>query len=523
MKGMKKLLSILMVLTLVLSLGATAFASTVTIGEGLEGHSFTAYKIFSGSQDDADDNMPLGNVTWGGGVNPAGFVAALRAMPEFTGKLDDVEETNPDAAKVAAAIGEVAGNTSNSEIAKKIADAAAANLQGSGTPIEGGSTVLDDGYYLIKDTTEKIEGQDAYNDVVLQVTEDVTVNYKTDVPTSDKSVKDINDTDDGDISDDPWGKSADHDIGDHVPFQLKGTLPSNYGDYTEYYLAFHDVEDDGLSFDSGSVKVYVDNVLISAGYEVKTSGLDDGCTFEVVFDDMKDVLSAHAGSVITVEYTAELTEDCVIGNPGNHNKSQMEFSNDSHSDSHGKTPEVTVVVFTYDLNVDKIDENNEPLSGAEFKLYKVDKNGKTDVSEVDQLKDKLPAGTKLTEVELEMDAEKDSFYGKGLDDGEYWIVETVTPPGYNTIDPKSFTVSAEHDTLVTTLNGTADWEFKLERAGGDHENALGQTDIQNLKGVELPETGGIGTTIFYIAGAVLAAGAVILLVTKKRLSGNAEK
>lgn len=507
MKGVKKLLSILMVLTLVMSLGATAFAATVTIDDRLEGHTFTAYQIFKGVNHQTEDNT-LGNIEWGTDIDAAKFVEALNAMDEFSGL------TAGDAAAVAKAIGDKNAEY-DSDLAKKIADAAADCLTGAGKEFTE-STTLDEGYYLIKDTTPSIDGADAYNDVVLQVTTDVTVAYKTDVPTSDKSVKDSNDTEGSETD---WQKTGDWDIGDHVPFQLKGTLPSNYGDYTEYYLAFHDEQENGLTFESGSVHVYLDGVEITEGFEV-VQDPEDGCTFEVVFDDMKDVANAKAGSVITVEYTAVLNENAIIGNPGNHNKSQMEFSNDSHSDSHGKTPEVTVVVFTYDLNVDKVDQDLKPLTGAEFELYKVDNNGTIDPSTVDQLKE-IPdlAGKKLTKVELAKDADGDSFYGKGLDDGDYWIIETVTPPGYNTIDPKNFTVSAEHNDTITNLEGTGDFHFTLTATSGAGDNALGQADIQNQMGPTLPETGGIGTTIFYVVGAVLVAGAVILLVTKKRVSG----
>ncbi len=110
----------------------------------------------------------------------------------------------------------------------------------------------------------------------------MTISPKSDVPSFEKKVKDTNDTT-GDTSD--WQDSADYDVNDKVPFQLKANLPSNYADYKTYYLAFHDVEEKGLSFSADSVKVAVDGTQITSGYEVKTTGLSDKCTFEVVFTD----------------------------------------------------------------------------------------------------------------------------------------------------------------------------------------------------------------------------------------------
>ena len=154
---------------------------------------------------------------------------------------------------------------------------------------------------------------DANTLYITKVVGDVAISPKSDVPSFQKKVQDTNDTT-GDTS--GWQDSADYDVNDKVPFQLKATLPKNYTDYKTYYLAFHDVEETGLSFNVDSVKVAVDGVAVDASkYMVKTAGFTDGCTFEVVFTDLKTaVAAAKNDSVITVDYTSTLTEQAVLGN-----------------------------------------------------------------------------------------------------------------------------------------------------------------------------------------------------------------
>ena len=122
-----------------------------------------------------------------------------------------------------------------------------------------------------------------------------------------KKLKDKNDTTDNDFG--GWQDVADHDIGDEIPFKLEGTVPADYdAEYTSYYFAFHDEEEAGLTFNKDSVKVYVDDDEIETGFEVKTS-TTDGCSFEVVFSDLKTIDAVQAGSKIRVEYTSTLNPE----------------------------------------------------------------------------------------------------------------------------------------------------------------------------------------------------------------------
>ena len=367
------------------------------------------------------------------------------------------------------------------------------------------------GYYLIKDKDGSVSGTDANTLYITKVVGDVTISPKSDVPSFQKKVKDVNDST-GDTSD--WQDSADYDIGDDVPFQLKATLPSNYADYKTYYLAFHDMEEKGLSFNPNSVKVAVDNTLVDSDkYTVKTTGFTDGCTFEVVFTDLKTAVAATNGSEITVDYTSTLTADATLGDQGNVNKAMLQFSNNPNSEQGGEstptgeTPWDNVIVFTYKVVVNKVNENKEALKGAAFKLEK-----------------KLKDGT--TKPVKEFTAGEDtSFTFSGLDDGDYVLTETTTPAGYNTIKPITFTVTADHKVewttgertdVLTNLSGNA--------ASGEITLAADKTagsltaDVVNVKGSNLPSTGGMGTTILYAAGAaiVLVAAFGIAFAVRRR-------
>ena len=116
------------------------------------------------------------------------------------------------------------------------------------------------------------------------------------------------------------------------------------------------------------------------------------------------------------------------------------------------------------------------------------------------------------------DNTKTSFEWNGIDDGVYKIIEVITPAGYNSINPIEFTVSADHDILsdnpqLTKLSGG-------DAFSGNVSTGPLTTALETKSGASLPETGGIGTTIFYVVGVILMLGAGVLLVTKKRMSSN---
>ena len=487
-KAMSVLVSLLMIFTFALPAFADSSATTYTITAPATEHQYEIYQIFTG---DLSGEI-LSNVKWGeNGTGTKGEAVDSAIITELTGV-----NTKSDREKL--------------DVVKKYA-----KLNNPVATITNGATYrAAAGYYLIKDKDGSVTGADTYTTYIVKVVGNVTITSKSDVPSFEKKVKDINDTTDTDAS--AWQDSADYDIGDEVPFMLQGTVAQNYDAYKEYYFAFHDVAEKGLTFLPGTVTVYVDNVKISSGYDVKTDALTDGCTFEVVFNDLKKINSVHAGSVIRVEYSATLNADAVLGNQGNVNKAKLEFSNNpneqqtgSGKPKTGETPWDNVIVFTYQVVVNKVDGNKQPLSGAEFTLEKVHKDGsRTSITAV-----KSNGGT--------------TFTFKGLDDGDYVLTETVTPARYNTIAPITFTVTAEHTVIwstearteiLTGLTGsTADGKVTFTANANKSELT---TNVVNQSGATLPGTGGIGTTIFYVIGGLLMAAAAVLLITKKRMNSD---
>lgn len=494
MKRVKRVLALLAALALVLAMAVPAFADkanqyTISVPAG-SNHTYQVYQIFTG---DYSSDGKLSNIKWGKNSNSRG---------DGVGIGEKVDEN---------VLNQLAAVASKSDEDKLAVIEQYANLSENGMDTVSASKPIQvaAGYYLFKDTTTGISG----NTYIAEVVGNVLIKAKNShVPGFEKKLKDKNDTTDNDFG--GWQDVADHDIGDEIPFKLEGTVPADYdAEYTSYYFAFHDEEEAGLTFNPKSVKVSVDGDEITTGFEVKTS-TNDGCSFEVVFSDLKKISAVHAGSKIRVEYTSTLNPNAVIGGDGNLNKAQLEYSNNPRdTSSKDKTVWDNVVVFTYQVVVNKyansVGENNK-LKGAEFTLTKKLKDGTTKDIAVAKSQDGV------------------QFTSKGLDDGEYTLTETVTPEGYNTIDPITFTVAATHGTewdgegvrgnLITAFTGNAASEeitFTPDKGTG----AL-TTNVINKSGTTLPSTGGMGTTVFYVVGGGLMAVAVVLLVTKKRMENK---
>lgn len=466
----------------------TAFADEAnTITGPKNGHTYEAYQIFTGDLADGK----LSNVKWGSATAKNGTAvtdAELKTVTDLASK-------------------------SVNDNAQATANAIAAYLTSDAQP----TATIDDtnptaqvpfGYYLIKDKNNTVPDGQAATTYIVTVAGNVTITPKSDVPSFEKKLKDTNDTT-GETPD--WQDSADYDINDAVPFKLEGTVASNYASYKTYYFAFHDVEERGLTFNKNSVKVYVDNTAITSGYTVVTEGLADGCTFEVKFADLKQISAVKAGSKIRVEYTSKLNENAVIGEQGNVNKAKLQYSNNPNDEQGGEngptgeTPWDNVIVFTYKTVINKVDDENQPLKGAEFTLSKKMKNGTT------------------TTVAVVKDSEGTTFTFNGLDDGDYVLTETKTPAGYNSIKPITFTVTANHtitwegedrDTILTSLSGNAA-SGEITFTPTDDKSEL-DTNVVNKPGSSLPETGGMGTIVLYAAGAVLVIAAGVYFGLKKK-------
>ena len=492
MKLFKKIAGFILAFAMILAIAMPSVVMAadttykLTLQNTVEGHTYEVYQVFSGTLSTKNNKKVLSDLKWGSGVKADAYTETAKAKAETltdetTARAFAKELVNQK--KLSAATKTVQSTTGTTEIAGLAA-----------------------GYYLVKDTDSSLANKnDSYTAYILQVVGDATTSVKSDVPSSEKKVKDINDSTDTETTE--WQDAADWDIGDEVPFKIEGTLPSNYDKYKKYTLKFHDKEEEGLTFKSETVKVFIDNTEITEGFRVVVNP-EDNDTFDVVFDNLKTT-SAKNNSVIRVEYKSVLNEKANLGKPGKKNTMYMEFSNNPNNEQggeFGKTPDDTVIVFTYKVDVNKVDEQGNKLTGAEFTLEK----------KIKGTKDTWKAITKVSGTA------GDVFEFKGIDDGEYRLTETRAPANYDKLsDPIYFTVTAGHVDGANPYLDTFSGNITSGNVGtmtftANKDSGILSTKVVNKPGSSLPETGGMGTTILYVAGAVMILAAGAFLVMQKK-------
>lgn len=547
MKHVKRLASLLLALTLVFALAATAGAATVTVPGGiLEGHSFTAYQVFSGRE----EGGILSDIQWGSGIKSDAFLAALKADTTYGSSF----ATCTDAASVAAVL---TNHNTETALANAVAKLAYAHKSGNGTELITGENTMADGYYLVVDTTQSVAQGSAYNASLLQVVGNIDIQVKTGVPTVEKKVLE----DDKYNQDGGYGTGyndvADYCMGEAVPFHLIGTVP-DMSRYDTYKYIFHDTLSAGLTLNEGSIKVYAasDKAGTDKAEITGWTKAVNGQAFTVSFADLKTVTGVSQGKYIIVEYTATLNQSAEVGLPGNPNTVKLEYSNkpdqsgSGNTDNTGNTPEDKVIVFTYELDTTKIsgteytkapegtdntlkdqdgylldDEGKKvplKLQGAEFKLHNADNKWAIvdSNSKVTGWADTEEGGSTLTS------GTNGLFKVIGLDAGTYYLKETKAPAGYNLLSAEiTVVITATTTNGQTWTDGVASNALTGLEVTADGTAGTGNTStgiagitIANNKGSTLPETGGVGTTLFYVLGGILVAGAVVLLVTKKRMN-----
>lgn len=493
MKRMKKIASIILAMMMVLGMSTTVFADetySITINDTNKNHQYVAYQIFTG--DLSGDT--LSNIQWGDGITEAGKTAYGNA-----------------AAKAESLVG-TEGRIFARDVEKYLTNPT--ELVYSTATESFSENGFDAGYYLIKIVAGSVDDEnDAYTEFMLKVVKNVETAPKLDITEVTKKVQETNDTT-GKFS---WGDAADYDVGDKVPFQLTAILANNVSSYDTYKLVFNDTLSAGLTYGGDAVVKFGDTDVT----DEFTINHDNG-KLTIACDDVK-AFGATNGSIITVEYTAELNANAVVGSTGNLNTVEGVFSNDPNHSQAGNnntstTPDDTVVVFTYKVIANKVTANPDfnkdaevsadnpeyiELAGAGFTLFKV-VNG-----------EEVQLGNEITGAEMT------TFEWSGLDAGSYVLKETTTPAGYNTINPIEFEISASfgidtetNSTIITGLSGTGN---NIEFTAVPKEGSL-STDVINKPGSILPTTGGIGTTIFYALGAILVLAAGATLVVRRRMS-----
>lgn len=461
---MKKFFAVLMALVLVLSMGTVALAAgtgSITITNAVAGEDYTIYKMF--------DFEPLA------GDATKGRYTAVAAWEDFLAG-NEYLELDTDAGTIKWKGEET--DVGKAELAKAaVAYAKAKGISGTkitaaGTTVE--FTGLDLGYYAVDTSLGAICSLTNTNSTV-------TVIEKNGQPTVEKKI----------LED---GKPVDANnvaIGDTVNYQA--TITAGKG--TVNYV-LHDTMSAGLTFNASSVVVKKGEATLTAGTDYTLiTDCEDDCTFEI------DLSSAYEetlkeGDKIVVTYTATLDTDAVVGNTGNPNTITLTYGNKQ------ETEEDVVITYTTELVIDKIDGDTKlPLEGAGFTLYK------DSVADENKIGGELKTGSKFTWT--------------GLEEGKYILVETTVPAGYNGVKNIEFTITCTEPTKVNSADDEATWasnkaEINLVEDGTFYGK------VENKTGSLLPETGGIGTTIFYVVGLALMLGAAILLITKKRMTAKAE-
>lgn len=261
----------------------------------------------------------------------------------------------------------------------------------------------------------------------------------------------------------------------------------------------HDKMDKGLTFNN-DINVKKNGSVVDTSNYTLNANITDGCTFEIVFaQEFCDKLNAN--DTIIVTYSATLNENAVIGETGNTNEAKLEYGDKNTISSKTITKTYKIPVFKYT----KKNGTNEGLAGAIFTLSK-NSNGENPIelvkiTETEDIyrvaKETEAAGiTKITKVTT---PENGSFTIIGLDADTYYLTKTKQPDGYNKLsNPVKIVIAA--DGKITIGDKTVD-----------------QVEVENKSGSLLPSTGGMGTTLFYIFGAILVIGSGVVLITKKRM------
>ena len=497
MKRARKLITFILAAVMVMSMSLNAWAAgetgTITITNAKEGTTYSVYKILDLVSLDQLTGAYSYKVTdndWKTFLATQNELITVDANDYVTWKGEEGSKAEDAADFAAAAIEYVK--------AEKLAPTKSVTADADGNlPIDD----LEWGYYLVDSGAGVLCFLDTSDGSAVEIAE------KNEVPVLDKKV-------------DGTATTNTASIGTDVSFTVTITVKELAQNYT-----LHDTMSAGLTYDPNSLKVKIGNETVDvANYTYKYANAADPnnktehCTFEVFFDD--DYLATLAeNTVITVTYTAELNENAVVGDAddsvlGNTNTAYLAYGEQPDKDGNGtpdgeppKTPEKTTTTYTYSFDLVKTDNNGKVLNGAEFEIYDASTGGnKINLVNV---------SSGVYRVATQDEATAQDFTSAvitagnveivGLGNGTYWLEETNPPDGYNPLSArKSFTITDAN--LDATVND------------GTYDN--GGVQVINNTGSELPSTGGIGTTIFYIVGGVLVVFAVVLLVTKKRMKNE---
>lgn len=550
MKATKRIFSVfltcVLAFTMAFAMGLTASAAdttytiTITKPEGDIDRTYEAYQIFQGNQ----SGNTLSDIEWGAGIDGAAFLTELKTNTSFT----SFASCN-DAKAVAEKLATFENNSDGAVAFAKLAGNFLTTATGSATATSSanGEIEVPAGYYLLKDVTTGTDVALSLN--ILKVVNNVAVNPKADHPTVDKKIG-------TDISKGDAANTA--TIGDKVPFVIASKVPQMQG-YTKYFFVLNDSMSAGLTYNRDVAIKIGTTTLAPTAYDVTYD--DTANTMKIVIKNFIQYKS-EAGKDIVVTYSATLNEKADLTQAGNKNTVKLTYSNNPNvdykgdnepdsTDPVGETPEHVTVTFSTKLQLTKVDGANKEvkLEGVEFQItgtsiktavskghyFKQDTAGTyyqlkdgtfTDTAPAPETESKYVSTSvkyaEVTDSTEQTKMQKVTASGttdangvitfKGLGAGTYYITELKTLGGYNLLTaPITVTITG---TPSATGSGYS-WSVS---SNATFEDDMVKLTVENNKGSVLPITGGIGTTIFYVIGGLLVCGAVVMAITKKKLS-----
>lgn len=512
--------------------GGTATQGDITINANTHVSSDTTtllgYQLFKADVADqtvgATTSKAVSNIVWGSTQAQTAVEDAIKAIePAYAGtSAQDAADWLSTHASGSGSATVVDANDAFGKIAAAMRTAGAAAT----TVTPGTKATLDEGYWLFvtdTDTTSDLIDKVGTAPIYAVVGGSaLTVDQKSSLPTVNKYIK-------NDATGSGWTKAADSQIGQNIDYKLTGTVATALASYDTYYYSFSDVLDSGLTADAGSVKIMVQNPATGGTAQSETQVRADGYTaaldsatntLTVTVNDLKSVkdtdgnaITVTPNSVVNVYYTAQLNEHAKVAGRSNDNTVTLTYSNNPGTKSHGDTTPATVRDYTYQLMLMKVDssDNSKGLQNAKFTIQA------TGADEGAGIKYVQSDGT-LGDAAYEFTSAADgSIAVSGLDAGEYTVVETQAPDGYNTVPSFTFQI---YPVYKETTGDIDTIRVQTSNANVSTINVYdGVVDlvVKDKAGMTLPLTGENGIALLWIVGGVMvAAGAVYLVRSRKK-------
>lgn len=524
----QRIISVILTLLVAVSLlSVNAFAlnendtGTITVENAEQGVTVTAYRLMKANVN-TNGQPAEPEYTWDSAV--AGWVRTNYPTYIGTGTDNSVKkpfspDNNPaiSGADVAAFYDELASAIRGGTVKLSAAKTATTDSNGKATLRELGM-----GNYLIL-----VEGgmrvyRPAAANLVPQYTDDwavaadpatvsVAIDLKSSEPTMTKTIVDSGYTD----------KTENANIGDTVKFELNSAIPTYPANAIAKQYWISDKVSGGLTFDASSLKVYgvkgITETPLAKGTaftQSTTRPTGNGTEKEVTFALSFDYDKIKSYDSIKVTYSAVLNKDAVTGADGNQNTAYLDYNNNPYQADSWKTKDDKTTVYTYGIEVVKVDEKTatKPLAGAEFSIsdgtaaIKFSQDGTTKVYYKD------PNGSTILTT-----GNDGKINVKGLDEGNYTLTETKAPGGY--LLPANNTVTVE--IVDKDASRVIDGKVAVPNANGvgttEVDTGIVSKTITNTKGFSLPQTGGLGTVVFTMIGILLmGAGIALVVVTIAR-------